>query len=67
MTCSAVNQNVRPSFAFLAFVALDEFLKQKKMAFVGKNHNWPVPNNQMSKPISEWDSDIKFTVIAYGM
>ena len=37
------------SLAFLDFVALNDFFKQKS-------------NNQMSKPISEWDSAIWITV-----
>ena len=37
----------------LAFVALDEFSKQK-LAFADKiKHNWPVSNNQISKSISK--------------
>ena len=44
-----------PSLAFLAFVALDNFLKQK-LAFADKiKQNWPVSNNQISKSISEGD------------
>ena len=44
-----------PSLAFLAFVALDDFFKQK-LAFADKiKHNWHVSNNQISKSISEGD------------
>jgi hypothetical protein len=39
----------------LAFVALDEFVKQKLVFLVKSKHNWPVSISQMSKPISKWD------------
>ena len=50
-----------PLLAFLVFVALDKSFKQK-LAFFDKKQA-PVSNNQMSKPISEWDWAFQFIVI----
>ena len=51
-----------PSLAFLAFLALHEFFKQRR-AFGDKNlAKLSCSNNQMSKPISESKSTIYSTV-----
>ena len=44
-----------PSLAFLAFVALDDFLSKNWPLLIKIKHNWPVYYNQMSKPITKRD------------